>query len=445
VSRRSLAALFAVALIVRLSVIAATPGYVPRHDDHDYDRLAWAMASGEGYPPVRIRGRLYAVAYRPPLWPAALGAGYAVTGHRVLAGRVENALLGALGVLALTWVAFSLLGPRAARWAGAIGAVYLPLALMASVLESETLFVLCELVAVGCGLHARRSRSWAAAAGAAVGLAALARVDGLVLLAGVQPLAGVRRAALVLAACIVVIAPWTVRNAVRLHAFVPITTEAGATLAGTYNAASMHDSFAPGSWVLLRHTPDLQVVQHHLSPVAQDAALRRAALRFVARHPAYPLAVAAQNLRRWLDLAGLRRARFEAQTADIPPAWADAAVPFAWVLAGLALAGAGAVRRRPALWLGPAALLLVTLFVNAETPRFRAPLDPFLILLAAAFLAQRVQLRPLRHAAVARRLPAQPPQQPRAEVDVRPHRVRGELLVPAPQHRVVEVLRPRVV
>ena len=395
-SRRTLAALFAVALIARLAAIAATPGYVLRHDDRDYDRLAWAMASGDGYPPVRIHGREYAVAYRPPLWPAVLGAGYAVTGHHVLAGRIETALLGALGVLALAWVAGELLGPRAAWWAGAIGAVYLPLILMAGVLESETLFVLCELVALGCALRARRARRWAVGAGVGVGLATLARVDGLVLLAGVLPLAGVRRSGLVLVACALAIAPWTIRNAITLHAFVPVSTESGATLAGTYNAASMHDRFAPGSWVLLRHTPDLRVIEHNLAPLRQDRALRDAALAFVARHPWYPAEVFAFNLQRWLDLASVRRARFEAQTADIGPGWAVAALPFAWTLAALALAGGSAVRRRPAFWLAPGALLLVTLFVNAETPRFRAPLDPFLILLAAYSVSSsgRFAIRP---------------------------------------------------
>jgi hypothetical protein len=379
-----LAVLFAVALIVRLAVIAATPHYVPRHDDRDYDRLAWAMASGDGYPPVRIHGRDYAVAYRPPLWPAVLGAGYAVTGHRVLFGRIETALLGAFGVLALAWVAGELLGPRAAWWAGAIGAVYLPLVLMASVLESETLFVLVALLALGFAL-----RGWAVAAGVAVGLAALARVDGLILLAGVLPLIGLRRAPVVLLACALAIAPWTVRNAIQLHAFVPVSTESGATLAGTYNAASMHDRFAPGSWVLLRHTPDLRVIESHMAPLAQDRALREAALDFVQRHPWYPAEVFAENARRWLDLAGFRRARFEAQTADIGPGWADAAVPFAWLLAAVAVSGAAVVRRRPAFWLAPGALLVITLLVNAETPRFRAPLDPFLILLAAYSVSSR--------------------------------------------------------
>lgn len=193
-------------------------------------------------------------------------------------------------------------------------------------------------------------------------------------------------------ASVLAIAPWTVRNAIQLHAFVPVSTESGATLAGTCNAASMHDRFAPGSWVLLRHTPDLRVIERHLEPLSQDRALREAALDFVQRRPWYPAEVLAENARRWLDLAGLRRARFEAQTADIGPGWADAAVPFAWLLAAVALSGAAVVRRRPASWLAPAALLAVTLLVNAETPRFRAPLDPFLILLAAYSVSSRGRL-----------------------------------------------------
>jgi len=44
-------------------------------------RLAWEMASGDGYPPVRTRAR-YAVDTRPPRWPAVLGDGY--RGHPAL-------------------------------------------------------------------------------------------------------------------------------------------------------------------------------------------------------------------------------------------------------------------------------------------------------------------------------------------------------------------------
>jgi hypothetical protein len=150
----------------------------------------------------------------------------------------------------------------------------------------------------------------------------------------------------------------------------------------------MEDRWAPGSWVLLRYTPDLHIVLRNHSPVAEDHALTAAAFRFVASHPWYPLFVLGENARRYVNLAGLPRARFEASTADITAGWATAALPFSWALAALALLGLPAVGRLPRLWLGPAALLVVTLLVNAETPRFRAPLDPFLILLATAFLVR---------------------------------------------------------
>jgi hypothetical protein len=401
--RAGLVAVFLVALVVRVGTVAATPGYVLIHDDHDYDRIAWAMASGRGYPPMHVRAhhrvRVYADAYRPPLWPAVLGAVYAVAGHRVTAARYADALIGALATVALAWMALRLLGRRAMWWAGGIGALYLPLALISGVLVSETLFVLLELVALVLALEARRARRplpLVAAAGAMVGLAALTRVNGVLVMVavlGLVALPGRRLAgpAIALAACALTIAPWTIRNAIELHAFVPISTESGPTLAGTYNLRAMHNRDAPGAWVLVRDTEYARMARRQLPPATVDASLQRAALRFVRDHPTYPLTVVAHNLRRWLGLAGVRRARFEAQTADIGPHWADAALPFAWALAALALIGlvTGAARGTPrAFWLAPALLLVSTLLVNAETPRFRAPLDPFLILLAAAVAAR---------------------------------------------------------
>src|SRR3954447_11403938 len=247
-TRAWLVAIVAVALVVRLGVVAATPGYVPHHDDRDYDRVAWSMASGHGYPPVRIGRRRYADAYRPPLWPAALGLVYAAVGHRVTAGRVADAALRAAGGGLLARGAWRLLGPADARRAGWLAAGYLPLALMSSVLISETLLVACELLALRLALEARRRRPGrpaAAAAGAAAGLAALTRANGAVVLVAVVGLCGRRRAVAAIAACALVLAPWAVRNAVELHAFVPVSTEAGPTLAGTYNRASMTARFAP--------------------------------------------------------------------------------------------------------------------------------------------------------------------------------------------------------
>jgi hypothetical protein len=234
----------------------------------------------------------------------------------------------------------------------------------------------------------RRGLGLAVAAGAAAGLAALTRSNGAVVLLAVVPLtwAGPRRALAVLLAFAAVLTPWTLRNALELHAFVPVSTEAGVTLAGTYNHAAMTDRYAPGAWLGLRHTEYARLAHAAMPPAEHDRVLRRAALRFAGRHPLYPLAVAWHNAGRWLDLAGRGRARFEASTIGITKPWADAALPFAWALAALAALGLVLSRPRGAFWLAPLALLASTLLVNAETPRFRAPLDPFLILLAAQAL-----------------------------------------------------------
>jgi hypothetical protein len=64
------------------------------------------------------------------------------------------------------------------------------------------------------------------------------------------------------------------------------------------------------------------------------------------------------------------------------------------VLLAIVLAGLATRRVRQALgraprwlWGVPLVMWLTVVLVNAETPRFREPLDPFLILLAAVALA----------------------------------------------------------
>ncbi|HWF51030.1 MAG TPA: hypothetical protein VG294_10355 [Solirubrobacteraceae bacterium] len=68
-------------------------------------------------------------------------------------------------------------------------------------------------------------------------------------------------------------------------------------------------------------------------------------------------------------------------------------------MAALAAVGTMSARAREAprwLWIAPLLLYLSVVFINAETPRFRAPLDPFLLVLAALALAGQLP-RVLRH------------------------------------------------
>jgi hypothetical protein len=95
----------------------------------------------------------------------------------------------------------------------------------------------------------------------------------------------------------------------------------------------------------------------------------------------------------------------------VPGGWADAGLAFAWALEALALLGlvTGAARGTPpAFWLAPAALLACILLVNAETPRFRAPLDPFLILLIAGSRYARSSSGPAVARRTSRAVPGRP-------------------------------------
>jgi hypothetical protein len=290
-----------------------------------------------------------------------------------------------------------------------LGAIFLPLVLDGATLISEPLFVALELGAVLAVLQHRRRESgvgWAIAAGALVGLSALTRSSGallgVALLVAIvaRPRGGrVLGAACFAAAAILVVTPWTVRNAAVLGALVPVSTESGPTLLGTYNASARDRPGCTGCWILLSKTPaQMQLARRlrALTEVERDAASRALAERFAVRNPGYVLQVGWENSLRLLELGGEGRTRFGARTIDVSP---GAAVVGAWelwaVLAAAALgAAAGALRRVPGGLLALVAFLwLTTVLVVSETPRFRAALDPFLLMLAALGLSALLRRR----------------------------------------------------
>jgi 4-amino-4-deoxy-L-arabinose transferase-like glycosyltransferase len=410
---RAALALVGLALAVRVIAVLVTPGYLPQHDDHDYDRLACWIAN-HGTPPDRVppspsatsssscaeHGRFGApTAYRPPLWPIALGATYAIAQplhiDRWTAGRLVQALLGA-AVAALTGaIAARLWGRRTGLIALALTAVFIPLILDGMTLISEPLFVALALGAMLAALEFRRSPRAATAIGAGilVGLAALTRSNGVLLALPLVLTIGTRSkasAAASLAAVVLVIAPWTIRNEHVLHAFVPVSTESGPTLLGTYNQSARAIPGCTGCWVLLSRSPgeeELATRLKRLTEVQRDSESRRLALRFAEQHPGYVAQVAWGNSVRLLELAGAGRTRFTATTIDVPPGLAVVGAYALWVLLALvvvAVAIPQARRRIPPAFVALLAFLWVTtVLIQSETPRFRAELDPLLLMLGA--------------------------------------------------------------
>lgn len=402
------------ALAVRIGYVAATPGYSPSHDDHAYDHLAVGIAHSGAYPDVNGR----ATAYRPPGYPYVLGAVYAVsgTGHaRITAARLVQAVLGT-GLVALIGVLGLLLfGSAAALVAMGISAVYLPFIAVGAALLSEPQTALLELGAIVAVLAWRRTGHWrwVIATGVLGGALSLTRTNAAVVVialavglwTGRRPdRSRTAAAAVMLATAVAVVAPWTIRNAVVVHSFVPVSDEAGGTLAGTYNSLSAADSRAPASYRLLADVPPYQAETARLAGGPEPAfqsRLLHLALDYIGRHPLYPAKVAVFNTQRLLDFSGLSRARQMATGSGITSPWVAYAGVFSfWAVLAAAAVGIADGRLRRAVpgfvWLAAGLLFLSIVPVNAETPRFRVPLDPFVILLAGAAVTsatERVRAR----------------------------------------------------
>jgi 4-amino-4-deoxy-L-arabinose transferase-like glycosyltransferase len=401
--------LLAAALVVRLEYVGGTADRPLVHDALDYDAHAVSIAQGEGYSKTLAHGR--PTAFRPPVYPYLLGGVYKVAGveragelERVHVARVAQAVIGVAVVGMIGLLAAQLWGAVAALVATALATVYVPLVTMSGTVMSEPLFVVLMLACLVAALRHRASPHrwrWALVAGVLAGLAILTRANALILL---LPLALAvwdrpRRSwralgppvALVVMA-VLVVTPWTIRNAVTLHAFVPVSTQLGSALAGTYNDQARTDPRHPGSWRSLRHVPEYADLYGRIRQIPEadlERALRRRSVHYAAHHPAYVAQVAFWTTVRGLELDGRDWARHTASTVSIDTRWADRGVLCFWVFAVLALAGAATrlARRPPAfVWAFPALMYLSVVFLVIETPRYRTPMDPFIVLLAALAL-----------------------------------------------------------
>lgn len=411
------AGLVLLALIVRVLVVGLDSSYEPQQDSLDYDRHARSIAAGDGFPDSVYVPDGGPSALRAPAYPYALGAVYAMSGDSVTVGRLFGACLGALSVLLLFLLATRIWSRRVGLVVALAASVYPPLVGLSSELYSEVLFVFLILGAALVVLRFRESGMlrWAVAAGVLGGLAALTRGPGVIALLPLafglwmlRPRLSVRALgppALALLCSIVVIAPWTLRNAVEFGRLIPITTSSGFGLAGTYNETSLADEFAPAAWRTPVIVPDLTPLfqASGVDEATLDSTLAEEATSIMGAHPGYVVKASIHNLLRMSYLEGDSVVDYGAEV--VAPGIGNRGtgadrISFA-ILAFFALAGLVAIlsARRPQgpssgrmspmitagpayIWLVPLALVIVAAPV-AGLPRYRVPADPFLLILAA--------------------------------------------------------------
>jgi hypothetical protein len=288
----------------------------------------------------------------------------------------------------------------------ALAAIYPAMIEMASVVAAETLTTTFLLVAVWATLRLRRSSDplrWGIAAGVFTGLAALTSASAILLLiplaigvSSPRPVVGRRPVAgpvVLVIATLLTLTPWLIRDGVVMHRFVPITDQSGITLVGTYNASSAHGQ-PPYGWVYYKRVPELSSIAHqarHLTEAQLSVTLRNRALTYIAHHPSAVPSAFWHNSLRLLELDGSRAWHDSTASLGLSQGSAQIGVICFWALCALALLGLAAppgLRAPVWLWLVPVVMWLSAALLNAQTPRFRAVIDPFLVLLAARGIAR---------------------------------------------------------
>jgi 4-amino-4-deoxy-L-arabinose transferase-like glycosyltransferase len=411
------AAILIVALALRIAEVQRTnASYRLINDAKSYLTLASEIAHTGDYslshrPGSGAGGTRGPSAYFAPGYPYFLALVDLIDGHPVRRdgavhpARIAQAVLGTITVAFAGLVAFELFGLTASLIALVLAAVY-PVGIgLAGTLVAENLLTPLVLAAVYAGLRARRAAGvasaygWIAGAGMLTGLATLTHENAILIGLALLPAAwrvGPRRfvgPALLVATTALAILPWTIRNAEVMHRFIPVSDETGITLVGTYNPASAANPGVPYSWRIFYGIRGERALIHEASKLTEpqiSGRLQHQALEYIFKHPGAPVSVAFHNTLRLFELEGTFAWQASASAISLPPDMARDGVIGFWIVCVLAFGGlfVRAVRTSPKwVWAVPLLLALSVVLVNVETPRFRAPVDPFLILLAAAGLA----------------------------------------------------------
>jgi 4-amino-4-deoxy-L-arabinose transferase-like glycosyltransferase len=377
-------------VLIRVTYTVLVAPWPPKAltDEVYFNIVPHLVADGRGFiqPVLAIVGRSVPTAAHPPLYPVLLAGLAKLGGTGDVAQRLTGSVFGAGTIVAVALLARRIAGDRAALIAAAIAALY-PIFITADgALMSESLYGL--LVAVSL-LAAYRlveapTPGRAVVLGVTLGLAALTRGEAiLLLLLLLIPVArrprGLRTAAIACVTALAVLTPWTVRNQIVFHQFVPIATDSGTAIGGA-NCPPVYYGSGIGGWYLFCTKPSSN------NEAVQTARDRSAGVHYAVHHlTRLPLVFAARLLRVW----GVYQP-FKTDNGR-SPAVEDIGVVTYWLLIPLAIYGFVLLRRRQmSTWLliAPCVAVSLTALLAYGIQRFREPADISLVVLAAIALDQ---------------------------------------------------------
>ena len=413
------------ALLVRVLFVVVADPTVPRVGDASaYHLLANNLADGRGY--IRpfdfeLLERVRPTAEYPPLFPALVSIVSFVGVKSVEGQRLAMTLVGTGTVVAIGLLGRRVGGEMVGLVAAGIAAVYPMLFLSDGVLMAETPYVLLVTIALLLAYRAADEPGLGrfALLGFVIGLSALVRAEGLglafllviPLAVGARSVPSRRRlelAAAGLAAAGLVVVPWTVRNAVRLDAFVPVSNNVATAIDGA-NCDLVYSGDQIGLWRETFSTlgPDARTLPQGEACFAgfdiegpdfdeanESSTLRDQGLDYARAHTGrLPVVLTARWLRTWGLMRPGQQIEFETLEGR-PKSWLTLGTWMYWVVLPLAVAGAVLVvrRRTVRLWplLSTVVLVSVTTIVTYGQQRFRVAAEPALVVLAAVTVVAAV-------------------------------------------------------
>lgn len=401
--RRQVAAAAVAGLILRLAfAFLYWTGQPLTRDEQEYLSLARSLAAGHGFV---YDDALLATGVQPfgrapgyPAFLAMVGGGAAVTTSVPGPVRIAQSVVGALGVVLVSALAFDLAGARAAIVAARVAAFYPPLVWIAGYVFSEALFWPIALAAawlLNRQLGEHGGRGWLAATAGVVAAAALLIrpvVAPFLAFAAIWLVGrrAWREATAFTIAALVVLTPWAVRTSLVHGRFVPVASEGGVTFWTGNNAEARGEGDLAANPSLKSAQQALRAHHPALSEEEMEPVYYREAFRWIRENPGDWMALEMRKLYYTFVPVGpsymLHSRRYVV-----------ASLVSYGLLLPLGLAGAFTVRRAlgrtPGLWLLVAASVLMSLAFFPQE-RFRVPvLDPALIVCAAALAARQPERR----------------------------------------------------
>ncbi len=375
INLKALALLFCLAAGLRVGFALTRPAQPTFADSLQYLKMARNFKAGKG-PIISARQR----AFRAPAYPIFLAAASTIQDN-LRFFRICGAIVGACVPLLLVLLGRELGFCRASWIAGLGAAIYPHLIFFSALLLTETQFTALLLAALWVLARARNLDSWklALAGGLLLGLATLTRFSLGLLPLFLLPLWWSRRRlyGLILLGFLLVILPWTIRNYAVLGGFVPFSTHLGHHVwevlgpEATGGPVADHIRWPAGT--------------HTLDELAQDRMLKRKTWQHVRSHPGATLWLAARKfLRYWSPIPN--------DPGHRKPVYILASLgSFGVVL--IASMVAFWRRRHSALvlwpiWLPVAYYTLIQTTISMGSIRYRIPIEPYLILLAATLLSR---------------------------------------------------------